>query len=141
MRRLCKNEDGSSEVEGEINLMTRSEVEEFMDARNDVNKWSAHVREYLKDVNQDLLASKKHMFIIDSEIFLTNTQPVRRISVMVWFLANSLRIYTGCRLQRVRLQRAHGYNEQIILCQPDTISLDSFCTDWNELGGPDIVIG
>ena len=140
MRHLCRNEDGCSEVEGEINLMTRSEVEEFMDARNDVNKWSAHVREYLKDVNQDLLASKKHMFIIDSEIFLTNTQPVRRISVMVWFLANSLRIYTGCRLQRVRSQRAHGYNEQIILCQPDTISLDSFCSDWNELGGPDIVI-
>ena len=109
MRRLCKNEDGSSEVEGEINLMTRSEVEEFMDARNDVNKWSAHVREYLKDVNQDLLASKKHMFIIDSEIFLTNTQPVRRISVMVWFLTISLRIYTGARLQLVP-----GYNEQII---------------------------
>ena len=83
MRRLCKNEDGCSEVEGEIKLMTRSEVEEFMDARNDVNKWSAHVREYLKDVNQDLLASKKHMFIIDSEIFLTSTQPVCRISVMV----------------------------------------------------------
>ena len=83
MRRLCKNEEDCSEIKGEINLMTRFEVEEFMDATNDVNKWSAHVREYLKDVNDDLLASKKHMFIIDSEIFLTNTQPVRRISVMV----------------------------------------------------------
>ena len=96
-------------MEGEINLMTRSEVEEFMDARNDVNKWSAHVREYLKDVNQDLLASKKHMFIIDSEIFLTNTQPVRRISVMVCLFKIFTRIYT-----RSCLQQAPGYNEQII---------------------------
>ena len=86
MRRLCKNEDGCSEVEGEINLMTRSQVKKFMDGRNDVNQWSAHVRQYLKDVSQDLLASKKYMFIIDSEIFLTNTQPVCRISVMVCFV-------------------------------------------------------
>ena len=92
MRRLCKNEEGGSEVEGEIDLMTRSEVEEFIDARNDVNKWSAHVRQYLTDVNKDLLASKKHMFIIDSEIFLTNTQPVRRISVMVCFFLLYFRI-------------------------------------------------
>ena len=88
MRRLCKNEEDCSEIKGEINLMTRFEVEEFMDGRNDVNKWSTHVREYLKDVNDDLLASKKHIFIIDSEIFLTNTQPVRRISVMVCFFYN-----------------------------------------------------
>ena len=111
MRRLCKNEDGSSEVEGEINLMTRSEVEDFMDARNDVNKWSAHVREYLKDVNQDLLASKKHMFIIDSEIFLTNTQPVRRISVMVCFSTFLLKIYSNIKRSSITHIFGTGGNE------------------------------
>ena len=45
--------------------------------------WIGGVKEYLKEMNDELIKNRKLLFFLESQIFRTNTEPKRLVSVMV----------------------------------------------------------
>ena len=79
LRRLCRDDNGSESVK----LLSISEVSSYMTEEKEVNTWIAGVKEYLLEVNGQLMTDKNLIYFIDSQVFLTNTNPKRAVSVMV----------------------------------------------------------
>ena len=77
-KRFSKNSDGSK-----VLFWTSKRVNEYMEEMQDVSKWMAKLKYYVKAIEEDLIADKKLVFVIESQIFLTYTEPAREISVMV----------------------------------------------------------
>ena len=79
LKRLCHDKMGSDPVK----ILTLSEVNAHLLEEKEVNTWMAGVKQYMLDINGQLIIDKKLVFFIDSQVFLTNTNPKRPISVMV----------------------------------------------------------
>ena len=98
LRRICQARDGGEPVK----ILSTSEVSLHFEENKEVNSWMGSVKEYLMDVNGELIHEKELVFFIESQIFLTNTNPQRAISVMVSIY---LQITT------------HKSNEYIVICK------------------------
>ena len=66
-----------------MKILSSLEVSVLKEQKTEVNSWIGSVKEYLIDVNGQLMTAKQSIFFIDSQVFLTNTNPQRPISVMV----------------------------------------------------------
>ena len=60
-----------------------SQVKEYMDQHREVNGWIPVVKQYITDMNGELIPDKKLVFAVETQIFRTNTAPQRSLSVMV----------------------------------------------------------
>ena len=54
-----------------------------MNKMRDVDQWMADVKLYVKAVDLELISDRKHIFAIETKIFLTYTEPERQMAVMV----------------------------------------------------------
>ena len=79
LKGLCKESDTSRE----IMILSNQQVNEEHNDHKDVDSWIAGVKEYILEMNDELIKSKKLIFFMDSQIFRTHTNPKRAISVMV----------------------------------------------------------
>ena len=79
LKRVCQEKSGEESVK----ILTRSDVNAYILEDKEVNSWITGVKEYLLDVNGQLIMDKKLVFFIASQVFLTNTIPKRFVSVMV----------------------------------------------------------
>ena len=66
-----------------VHLLSASEVTAYLFEEKEINSWIGVVKQYLLDVNGELIRDKKLIFFIDTQVFLTNTNPKRAVSVMV----------------------------------------------------------
>ena len=82
LRRLCRQEEGIEPV----HILTASEVNSYLVEEKEVNTWMTGVKDYLLQVNGQLITEKNLVFFIETQVFLTNTNPKRAISVMVRIL-------------------------------------------------------
>ena len=79
LKRVCRDENGVDSVK----IFTVSEVNEYILDDKEVNSWMAGVKEYLLDIHGDLISHKNLVFFLETQVFLTNTNPKRSISVVV----------------------------------------------------------
>ena len=79
LKRVCRDENGVDSVK----IFTVSEVNEYILEDKEVNRWMAGVKEYLLDIHGDLISHKNLVFFLETQVFLTNTNPKRSISVVV----------------------------------------------------------
>ena len=79
LKRICKDQDGLEPVK----ILTASEVYVHLQQNKEVNSWIGCLKDYLMNVNGQLMNDKNLVFFIESQVFLTNTTPQRPISVMV----------------------------------------------------------
>ena len=79
LKRVCSEQDGNDAIK----IMTVSEVKAYMLEDKEVNTWMAGVKEYLTEINGQIINDRKLVFFIESQMFLTNTDPKRTTSVMV----------------------------------------------------------
>lgn len=79
LKRLCTDQNGVETVK----ILSVAEVSSYILEDKEVNTWIAGVKDYLLDVNGDLICDEKLVFFIESQVFLTNTNPKRGVSVMV----------------------------------------------------------
>ena len=79
LKRVCKKQQG----EDAVKILTASKVNAYMLEVREVNSWMIGVRDYLLQVNGELIQERKLVFFIDTQVFLTNTDPKRAVSVMV----------------------------------------------------------
>ena len=56
----------------------------------DASTWIGDVKRYILDVNGELVLDRTLVFVIQSEIFMTNTDPKRAVSVMVSLICTHL---------------------------------------------------
>ena len=73
-----RNEDGSC-----VKFLPPSLVREFMNRKIEPDKWMKHVKTYLTNAQGHLVASKRLIFRIDCQQFITYTDPARQLTVMV----------------------------------------------------------
>ena len=64
-------------------ILSVSGVQDFMEEYKEIHSWMGNVKKYLCEMNQELLNDKTFLFVLECQIFLTNTTPKRSISVMV----------------------------------------------------------
>ena len=79
LKRVCKKNESSEEV----NILTVKDVNEQVNQPKEVMSWIGGVKEYVKEMNDELIKNRELLFFLESQIFITNTQPKRLISVLV----------------------------------------------------------
>ena len=77
-KRFVKNADGTR-----VKFRTSYEVNNYMNAMRDVDKWMRDVKCYIQAIDADLICDRKLIFGIETKIFLTYTEPSRQMAVMV----------------------------------------------------------
>ena len=78
LKHVCKRTDGT-----QVNLLVSGQTNPHVLKYTDATTWIGDVKKYLLYVNGELVMDKNVVFVIESEIFLTNTVPQRAVSVMV----------------------------------------------------------
>ena len=79
LKRVC-SQTGSSE---EVKILTIKDVNQHVNQPKEVMSWIGGVKEYLTEMNDELIKNRKLLFFLESQIFRTNTEPKRLVSVMV----------------------------------------------------------
>ena len=78
MAKFQQNEDGTV-----VQFMHPNMVEDFMSRNVDVNTWIQEVKSYVFEANGNLIADRKLIYTMESQTFKTNTDPARRVTVIV----------------------------------------------------------
>ena len=78
LKRVC-----NEYLDEEVEFLTISQVESKLHENTEVNTWIGDMKNYLTDNHGELITDNNLIFIIESQVFLTNTTPKRAFSVMV----------------------------------------------------------
>ena len=63
--------------------MSAENVKAFQDQEMLTPEWMGRVKKYVMEVQQDLIKDKEMVFMLESQIFFTNTRPSRQLCVLV----------------------------------------------------------
>ena len=63
--------------------MSAENVKAFQDQEMLTPEWMGRVKKYVIEVQQDLITDKEMVFMLESQIFFTNTRPSRQLCVLV----------------------------------------------------------
>ena len=64
-------------------LLTWENVKCFLNREIVIEQWISSAKNYLTQVQADLIEDRRMVFIIESQIFLTYTQPTRQLCFVV----------------------------------------------------------
>ena len=74
--------------------MTCTSVKSFHEAEVLIDDWNGRVQSFIREGDQDLIADKSMVFIVQCQMFLTYTDPSRTITVIVSYQTHVL-IYSA----------------------------------------------
>ena len=64
-------------------LMSAENVKAFQDQEMLTPEWMGKVKNYVIEVQKDLIKEKEMVFMVEAQIFLTYTNPFRQLCVLV----------------------------------------------------------
>ena len=75
--------------------MTAENVRSFQDRQIQVHEWIGKVKNYVFQVQGELIKERSMVFLIETQIFFTHSTPSRQLCLLVsvhWFIWSNVRI-------------------------------------------------